>query len=152
VNTPRGLAVEQPAVREAIRRALAQAQQRFEQAGIALNATLGSVQYVEQAGARIPIPGGDGNTGMWSVISAQLRPQGYTPILAGNSYIQVVGWTTDGQVDPRGILTYSQSDDPASPHALDQTRLYAEGQFIRLPFQEAEILADKNLTTLRIRE
>lgn len=152
VNTPRGIAVDQPPVREAMRRALAQTQQRFEQAGIALDATLGSVQYVEHDGARIPIPGGDGGTGMWSVISAQLRPQGYTPILAGNSYIQVVGWTADGKVDPRGILTYSQSDDPASPHSADQTRLYAEGQFIRLPFHEAEILADKNLITLRIRE
>jgi len=152
VNTPRGIAVDQPPVGEAIRRGLAQAQQRFEQAGIALNATLGSIQYLEHGGARIPIPGGDGGTGMWSVISAQLRPEGYTPILAGNSYIQVVGWTADGRVDPRGILTYSQSDDPASPHSVDQTRLYAQGQFIRLPFHEAEILADKNLKTVRIRE
>ncbi len=152
VGTPHGIAVEQPAVREAVRRALAQAQQRLQEAGIAPNATLGSVQYFEDKGERIPIPGGDGGTGMWSVISAQLRPGGYTPILAGNSYIQVVGWTADGQVDPRGILTYSQSDDPDSPHFSDQTRLYSAGQFFRLPFHEAEIQADEKLITLRIRE
>jgi acyl-homoserine-lactone acylase len=149
-NTPRGLAVDQPGVREGLRRSLAQAQQRLAQFGIAPDATLGSIQYENRNGERIPIPGGDGATGMWSVISSELKRDGYSPILAGNSYIQVVGWNADGTVDPRGILTYSQSDDPASPHYADQTRLYSQGQWLRLPFYEKDILADKNLKTLRL--
>jgi acyl-homoserine-lactone acylase len=151
-NTPRGLAVQQPGVREALRRSLAQAQQRLAQAGIALDATLGSIQYDTRNGERIPVPGGDGQSGMWSVISTELRKDGYSPIVAGNSYIQVVGWNSDGTLDARGILTYSQSDNPASPHYADQTRLYAQGQWLRLPFYEKDIVADKNLKTLRLRQ
>ncbi len=151
-NTPRGLAVEQPGVREGLRRALAQTQQRLAQFGVALDATLGSIQYENRNGERIAIPGGDGATGMWSVISSELLKDGYSPILAGNSYIQVVGWNADGTVDPRGILTYSQSDNPASPHYADQTRLYSRGQWLHLPFHEKDIVADKNLRTLLLRQ
>ena len=43
VNTPRGLAVEQPGVREGLRRALALAQQRLTQFNVPLDATLGSI-------------------------------------------------------------------------------------------------------------
>lgn len=151
-TTPRGIAVDQPGVREGVRRALAQAQQRLAQFNIAPDATRGTVQYDIRGGERVPIPGGDGLNGMWSVISSELKPNGYTPIVAGNSYIQVVGWTKDGRVDPRGILTYSQSEDPASPHSGDLTRLYSQGRMIALPFHEKDIVADKNLKTLRIRE
>ncbi len=151
-NTPRGLAVEQPGVREGLRRALAQTQQRLAQFGVALDATLGTIQYDVRNGERIPIPGGEGSTGMWSVISSELKKDGYSPILAGNSYIQVVGWNADGTVDPHGILTYSQSDDPASPYFADQTRLYSKGQWLRLPFYEKDIVADKNLKTMRLKQ
>jgi acyl-homoserine-lactone acylase len=152
VNTPRGLATEQPGVREGLRRALAQAQQRLTQFGIAPDATLGSIQWEDRNGEHIPIPGGDGATGMWSVITTDLTKSGYTPIIHGNSYIQVIGWNTDGTVDPRGILTYSQSEDPASLHSADLTKLYSAGQWVRLPFYEKDIVADRNLKTLRLRQ
>ncbi len=151
-NTPRGLAVDQPGVREGLRRALAQAQQRLAQVNVPLNGTLGSIQYDTRNGERIPIPGGDGFTGMWSVISSELKPNGYTPIVAGNSFIQIVGWTPAGAVEARGMLTYSQSDNPASPHYADLTRVYSQGQFVPLPFYEKDILADKNLKTLRLKQ
>ena len=151
-NTPRGLQTDQPGVREGLRRALAQAQQRLAQFNVALDAPLGTVQYETRNSERIPIPGGDGTSGMWSVISSELTRTGYSPILAGNSYIQVIGWNTDGTVDARGMLTYSQSDDPASPHYADLTKLYSAGRWITLPFYEKDIVADTNLKTLRIRE
>jgi len=151
-NTPRGLAVEQPGVREGLRRALALAQQRLAQFNVPLDAPLGSIQYDMRSGERIPIPGGEGGTGMWSVITTELKPTGYTPIIHGNSYIQVVGWTADGAVEARGILTYSQSDDPASAHSGDLTRQYSKGGLVPLPFYEKDILADKNLRTLRLRQ
>lgn len=151
-RTPRGLAVNQPAVRDGARRALAAVQQQFAQLGIAPDAPLGSLQFMPFGNERIPIPGGDGLTGMWSVISAELKPAGYTPILAGNSFVQVVGWTKDGALDARGILTYSQSDNPDSPHSSDMTRLYARGEWVRLPFTDAEIRADRNLRTMRLRQ
>ncbi len=152
VRTPRGIASDVPAVKEGLRRALAQAQQRLSQAGIAPDATLGSIQYDLRNGERVPIPGGDGFSGMWSVISAELRPGGYSPILAGNSYMQIVGWTADGIVDPRGMLSYSQHEDPNTAHGGDLTRLYARGEMITLPFRDADIAADANLRTVRIRQ
>jgi acyl-homoserine-lactone acylase len=151
-NTPRGLAVEQPGVREGLRRALALAQKRLVQFNVPLDAPLGSIQYDMRGGERIPIPGGAGGTGMWSVITTELTPTGYTPIIHGNSYIQVVGWTAGGAVEARGILTYSQSDDPASPYSGDLTRQYSKGGLVPLPFYERDILADKNLRTLRLRQ
>jgi acyl-homoserine-lactone acylase len=152
VHTPRGLATEQPAVREGVRRALAVAQRRLEEFKVPLDAPLGEVQYEMRGGERIAIPGGDGFTGMWSVITTELKSGGYSPIVHGNSYIQIVGWTSQGELDARGILTYSQSDNPASPHSGDQTRLYSAGKMIRLPFTEREIASDPALRTVRLRE
>jgi len=151
-NTPRGLATDQPAVREGLRRALAQAQQRLAQLRIAPDAPLGSIQWDDRIGEHIPIPGRRRPPGLGSVISSELTRNGYSPIIAGNSYIQVVGWNADGTVDPRGILTYSQSEDPASPHFADLTKLYSVGQWLRLPFYEKDIVADKNLKTVRLRQ
>jgi len=151
-HTPRGIAVDVPAVRDGVRRALAQAQQRLTQAGVAPDATLGSIQYEMRNGERLPVPGGDGFAGMWSVISTELKPGGYTPIIAGNSYIQIVGWTADGTVDPRGILTYSQNEDPNAEHGGDLTKLYAKGEMVKLPFSEKEIAADRQLKVVRVRQ
>lgn len=153
VDTPRGLNVEDGAVRSELLRALARAQRRLEENGIALDAPLGEIQYSERSGERIPIPGGQGGAGMWSVITAQLRSDaGYTPIQHGNSYIQVIGWDDDGELDARGILTYSQSEYPESPHYADQTRLYSQGEWVDLPFHEEEIASDPELETLTLSE
>lgn len=72
-----------------------------------------------------------------------LTDEGY-PINDGNSWVMTVEFTDDG---PRAeaVLRYSQSEDPASPHYLDQSRLYADGEFREIRFTEAEILADPNL-------
>ncbi len=153
VNTPRGIDVANAQVKEALRTALAQAQVRLQTNGLALDATLGEVQFENRNGVHIPIPGGEGWTGMWSVITTQMQPQqGYTPILHGNSYMQVISWEEDGRVDPQAILSYSQSEDPASPHFADQTELYSQGEWLQLPFYEEDILADPNLITLTLRE
>tara|TARA_R110002072_G_scaffold301164_3_gene480246 strand:+ start:23958 stop:26282 length:2325 start_codon:yes stop_codon:yes gene_type:complete len=154
VTTPRQLAVSQPDVRTGLLQSLARAQTFFEGNNIALDATLGSVQFEPRNEQQVPIPGGDGGAGMWSVITSQFNPEAgaYTPILHGNSYMQVVSWDSDGRVDARGILSYSQSEDPRSPHFADQTRLYSQSQWLDLPFYEADILADPNLETLVLQE
>jgi len=153
VNTPRELAIDNPQVRMSLLRALGSAQNQFDSAGIALDAPLGDIQFEPRNEQRIPIPGGDGGAGMWSVITSQFRPDvGYSPILHGNSYIQVVGWDENGRVDARAILTYSQSEDPRSPHFADQTRLYSQSQWIQLPFYEEDIAADPNLVSLLLEE
>jgi len=152
INTPRGIATDSQAVRGAIREALAAAQQRLLDAGIALDEPWGDVQFAERNGNRIPVPGGPGRHGMFSYINTEFtQGKGYTPIVHGNSYIQVVTWGDDGTPDARGILTYSQSPESDSPHYYDQTELYARGEWLQLPFTEDEILADPNLKTLTLR-
>ena len=151
INTPRGIATDNQAVRGAVREALAAAQQRLLDAGIELDEPWGDVQFAERNGNRIPVPGGPGRHGMFSYINTEFTEgKGYTPIVHGNSYIQVVTWDDDGTPDARGILTYSQSPESDSPHYYDQTELYARGEWLQLPFTEDEILADPNLKTLTL--
>jgi len=151
VNTPRGIATDNQAVRDAVREALLAAQQRLLDAGIEPDAPWGDVQFAERNGARIPVPGGPGRHGMFSYINTDFTEgKGYTPIVHGNSYVQVVTWNEDGEPDARGFLTYSQSPEPDSPHYYDQTELYSRGEWLQLPFTEEEILADSNLKTLTL--
>lgn len=153
VNTPRGIALSKPAVKTAVHEALVKAQNTLDDAGIALDSPWGEVQFSEHNGQRIPIPGGQGWAGMFSMIVADLeKGKGYTPIKHGNSYIQVIAWDEAGKLDARGILTYSQSQEPGSDHFSDQTHLYSQGEWLDLPFTEEEIQADPNLKTLSLQE
>ncbi len=153
VHTPTGIAIDDDAVAVALRIAMARAQTTLQEADIALDARWGDIQFAERNGKRIPIPGGQGWAGMFGMIMADLQKgKGYTPIIHGNSYIQVISWDEDGKLDPRGILTYSQSQEPESPHYADLTQLYSDGQWIRFPFNEAEIQADPNLVVLELSE
>ena len=153
VATPAGLNIEDPTVRPQLRRALLAAEQRLDDANIALDATLGEIQYAQRNDAKIPIPGGEGWAGMFSMIRTNLQSdKGYAPIFHGNSYIQTIGWNADGSVDAQGILTYSQSPEPDSPHYKDLTELYAAGKWIDLPFTEQAIASDPQLRSLRLQQ
>jgi acyl-homoserine-lactone acylase len=151
INTPRGIAIDVPAVRTAVRDELANAQKTLLDADIPLDAPWGDVQFTDRNGQRIPVPGGPGRHGMFSYINTDFTPgKGYTPIVHGNSYIQVVTWDEAGIPDARGILTYSQSPEPDSAHYADQTQLYSDGEWLDLPFTEEDILGDPNLVTLTL--
>jgi acyl-homoserine-lactone acylase len=151
VNTPRQINVKDSKVRNAVMLALATATQKLNDAQIPLDAPWGEVQYTERNGEKIGIPGGAGATGMFSVMGARLTPgKGYTPIITGNSWMQVVTWTDAGEVDARGILSYSQSEEDDSAFVADQTKLYSKSEWLKLPFAEAEIVADKELRTLEL--
>lgn len=143
VHTPRQLNASDAKVRKAVMLALATATQKLHEAKIPLDAPWGEVQYAERNGEKIGIPGGTHATGSFSVISAKLQPEkGYTPIITGNSWMQVVTWTDAGEVDARGILSYSQSEEADSAFVSDQTKIYSAGQWLKLPFTEPEIAAD----------
>ena len=90
---------------------------------------------------------------MFSMIMTKLQPEkGYTPIIHGNSYIQVISWDQAGKLNPTAMLTYSQSPEPESAHYSDLTELYASGGWIDLPFTDQEIEADPNLRRLKLVE
>lgn len=141
VNTPRGLTIDKPATRAEIITALNTAVQRITEAGIALDARWGDVQFETRNDEKIGIPGGDGRAGMFSVISARFSADngGYTPIVAGNSYVQSVTWNEDGSPNARAILTYSQSPESDSAFYADQTKLYSQSEWIEMPFTDAQI-------------
>ena len=143
VHTPRGLTTSDTAPREAILAALHVAVDRITEAGIALDAKWGDVQFEMSNGEKIGIPGGNGRAGMFSVISARFNADngGYTPIVAGNSYIQSVTWNEDGSPNARAILTYSQSPEPDSPFYADQTKIYSQSEWIEMPFTDEQIAA-----------
>jgi acyl-homoserine-lactone acylase len=153
VNTPRGIALDNAEVRQSLLTALATAQEKLVQSGLALDARWGDVQFAERNGERIGIPGAVGAHGAFSYIVTQFTEgKGYTPIAHGNSYIQIIGWDKAGNLDARGLLTYSQSPEPDSPHYADLTSLYSRGELIDFPFTEEEILADPELKVVRLRE
>lgn len=143
VHTPRGLTLDQSETREAILAALHTAVDRLNDAGIALDARWGDVQFEMKNGEKIGVPGGDGRAGMFSVISAGFDAEqgGYTPIVAGNSYIQSVTWNEDGSPKARAILTYSQSPEADSEFYADQTKVYSRSEWIEMPFTDEQIAA-----------
>ena len=153
VATPAGLNTADAGVRVQIRQALLSAEKRLDGANIALDAPLREIQYAQRNGDKIPIPGGEGWAGMFSMIRTNLEAdKGYARIFHGNSYIQTIGWDENGALDAQGMLTYSQSPESDSPHYQDLTELYAAGQWIDLPFTEAEITADPQLRHIKLQQ
>ncbi len=142
IHTPRGI---KPAAAAALREALGAATLVVQASGFALDAPRGELVYATRNGQRIPLFGGCHLPGYYTIQCAQraLDRSGYTQDddPNANSYMQLVRFD-EGGVQAHTFLTFSQSDDPASPHHADYTRRYAAQQWHRVPFTEAEIRAD----------
>lgn len=149
---------------------LASAVDKINRSGIALDAALGTVQFVEKStatgapsGERFPWGGAHNVEGGFNVFDVSRGNDGteiarhtYPTIdsttrlsteaggyhfTSGSSWIMVVNFTENGPVG-RGLLTYSQSTDPESDSFNDQTALYSEQPTLRpLPFTDSEIEA-----------
>ena len=91
--------------------------------------------------ARIPIHGGPGTEGIFNTIyPTYLQPSlGFTSIAAGSSWIMTVEFTDDG-TRSEGVLSYSQSTTPSSPHDADQTLLYSREGWDDLRFTRAAVV------------
>ncbi|MFO6430618.1 penicillin acylase family protein [Erythrobacter sp. W302b] len=139
VNTPRDIATD-GAKGDKLLAALGEAVEELEKAGIPLDAPWGEVQRVMAGNDAIAIHGGPGTLGILNMQESRPAPYGGLMPVHGTSYIQIVGFDDKGPVAD-AILSYSQSTNPASPHAADQTRAYAAKQWHRLPFAKAEIAA-----------
>ena len=147
---------------------LARAIRAIEQAGFAIDAPLGKVQYSDKNGGRIPIHGGGAYEGISNVVSYSpasptlepfttpekakgsryLGKDGYL-INYGTSFIMALEYTAKG---PRAqaFLTYSESGDPTSPQYYDQTELFSAKKWRKILFTEAEIKSDPNLKTTKV--
>lgn len=164
VNTPRDLRKDGPLLES-----MAQAVLNLEAAGHSPDVLLGDIQFSRKAGEDIPIAGGPDFEGVIAIATysggnatlldvepradvingtTDLTEDGYQ-INYGNSFVMTVDMGTE-QPTCEAIMTYSQSDDPASPHFSDQNWLYSEGLFRPCLFTEeaisAEILTELQLT------
>lgn len=143
VNTPNTLNVLSPLVQAA----LGDAVTAVTAAGVAMDAPLRTLQRSGVIGSTdIPVFGGTGAEGAFTIVSTpRLSAQGY-PIDYGNSYIQTVTWSDNGpnaKVQAEGFITYSQSTDPANPHYFDFTEEYSAKRWHRFPFAAADVQAQK---------
>ncbi len=77
--------------------------------------------------------------------ASNLSTDGYV-INNGTSFIMTMTFTPEGP-DAWAFLTYSESDDPSSPHFADQTQLFSDKTWRRCLFLEADIAADPNLVS-----
>jgi acyl-homoserine-lactone acylase len=151
LTTPRGLRTENPEIADFLLTSLAESVLTLEKCGFPLDITLGAVQRIFTDDGAIAIPGGLGSAGVLNLIDfGPLTESGYEPTaIQGTSYTQFVTWD-HGQVIADAILPFSQSTEKGSAHAWDQTRLFSEKKWVRLPFDEADINADPNLTVVNL--
>ena len=152
IGTPRGL---KASAADDLRQAFGAAVLRVQASGYALDAPRGEALFVTRNGRKVPLSGGCDTQGYFTVMCSEnpLDKGGYTmdgdP--NGNSYMQIVRFPAGG-VEAHTLLSFSLSDDPASPHNADYTRAYSAGQWLRLPFSESEIKADAAYSSVTIRE
>jgi acyl-homoserine-lactone acylase len=154
VNTPRGVNLGNASVRTRLMNDLGATVKFFADSGVPLDRPWGQVQFDIRNGEAIPIHGGSGVSGVYNAISPAAAPipnVGYTPILAGSSYIQSVTFKPSGP-EARALVTYSQSTDPDNPHYADMTKHFSSYGWVAMPFAEGDIRRDPNLTTLRLSE
>ena len=150
LNTPRGINV---AAVTALRQAMATAISRVGQSGFALDAPRGEVLFATKGGAKLPLYGGCGGVGYFTITCSEndITAGGYSMDGQphGNSYMQVVSFPSSG-VQAHTFLTFSLSDDPASPHFGDYTKAYSAKQWVRMPFSESEITGHPDYRTTTV--
>jgi acyl-homoserine-lactone acylase len=140
VNTPRDLDETNSDVIKAMKDAIAYLRSK----DIAMDATWGSVQVAGDRGAPpIPLGGGLGDQAGNANALASRMPTANTdflkPITYGSSHIQAVSFLPGGGLDAHTILTYGQSENPASPWSSDQTEMFSRQQWVQFPWTLTEI-------------
>lgn len=150
-NTPRGLNTSGETGAHLLT-ALADALQLMAAQKLAIDAPYGEQHFAVRNGVHIPVHGGVGADGILNVQQSRFVAAvgGYVPF-HGTSYLQIVSFDERGPV-ARGILTYSQSTNPASPHFGDQTAVHARKVLYDLPFHREDVTAQATGPALRIAE
>jgi acyl-homoserine-lactone acylase len=146
VNTPNTLNTSSPTVQDALGDAI----QDLAGAHIALDAAPGDIQAITHDGVRIPIHGGTGDpNGEFNAIYTHFTTgQGFSAPYTGSSFVQAISWNSGSCPIGGSILTYSESDNPASSHFDDQTKLFSRKQWVPDTFCEAAVLRNTKSTTV----
>lgn len=115
------------------------------------------VQVLSRPEGPLAMPGGRYTFNNWRGQKTQVAPGSFVYTADpktnagayGNSYMQFVTWDDNGPV-AEGILSYGQSSNPAHPNFSDQTRKYSVGEWVKLPYTEAQIKADPNFKEMKL--
>jgi acyl-homoserine-lactone acylase len=135
LDTPAGLRGDRiiPALSRAVHSMAARA--------LALDAPVDELQFIRRGTERLPLPGGPGSPGQYNLVE---NTNDFTTSIwpneldYGTGFLLWVRLDADGPV-AESVLTYSQVDDPASPHHRDQTELYRSGQAKPVRFREEDV-------------
>jgi acyl-homoserine-lactone acylase len=174
VGRPYGLALAPEVGPDTLLGAVARAVLALREAGVALDAPLGEVQWAVGGGTRCGVHGGQERDGAANVLGPigmlpshslePLRPQA-TPVAGrteltglraggyevtyGTAWLLVVELTADGP-RARSLLPYGQSGDADAPSALEQLEAYATKALRKVCFTDADIDDDPNLESVTV--
>ncbi len=161
VNTPRGLRVSDPSVKSAALAAMATAMQQLDSVGIDYTKPWGTLLQVAQGAKRVPIHGGSGGASwvggadyaeqIYNMQWTKPRGDGTLAPYWGSSIVLTVSFE-GATPKAQGFLTSSQSSDPKSPYAVDQTERYSRKEWITFPFTDAEIANDPSFKSVKLSE
>lgn len=146
-TTPRGLAIERPEVAKALREAMLASVAQVTELGLNAGAHWGDIQV----SGNTPMHGGPQELGIYNAMQSVPRADGKREVVSGSSYLQIVTFDDKGP-KAEGVLAFSLSSDPASPHFKDQTQAFSEKKLSPLPFTEQQIKADPQYQRQVIRE
>jgi acyl-homoserine-lactone acylase len=138
VGTPRALDGADPKVLTALTGAV----EDLRSKGIALNVPLGDLQAEPRGSERIPIHGCTEGEGCFNIVTSDRDEAGRYDPRHGASFIMTAAFDSRGVPRGEAVLSYSQSENPESPHYADQTRLYSQKQWLPMRFTEQQIRSD----------
>ena len=172
VSTPSGLAPAPIDGPDPVTHAVATAVGLLTAAGVAIDAPLGDVQWVQRGAERVAVHGGTECEGLLNIMSPtgalsaglpvdSLEPRPIPPpavggrgglgvggyqVDYGTSFLMAVELTDEG---PRGfgVLAYGQSGEPSSPRHADGSVAFGAKVLRPLLFADADIAADPELVT-----
>ncbi|PKH13753.1 acylase [Pseudomonas fluorescens] len=144
LTTPKGLAIDRAPVAKALREAML--------ASSAAVDTLGVKRWGDiQVSGQTPMHGGPQELGIYNAMQTVPRADGKREVVSGTSYLQIVSFDDQGP-QAIGVLAFSESSNPDSKYAKDQTQAFSEKQLHPMPFTEAQINADPQYQMQRVQE
>ncbi len=150
LRTPAEPNLSDAEVKTSLQQALAGAILKLRELDIAIDQPWGELHYHSVGEEQIPVSGNRQNT-LNLMVTPDIREEGYTPVIHGASYVQIVGFD-EGRPVADAVLLYGQSANPDSPHYYDQFKtLWAQDQWHRLPFTPEEIEASA-IRAVQLRE
>ena len=137
---------------QASKEALATAVASMEARGIPLGASIGEVQRAPQAGAA-PMPGCLEGDGCYAAIGSSFPTptSKQAEVTGGTSIVMFTELRAGHEPVAKGLLAYSQSEDPTSLHYEDQTQRLSKNEWITLPWTPASVAEDAIAPTLHLK-